>query len=34
MIFVSDTARDSIKTVMASQHAKGKNLVLYLQGAS
>lgn len=33
MIVVSDLARDNIRTIMASQHARGKSLVLFLQGA-
>lgn len=33
MLIVSDVARDGIKSILNSQHARGKNLVLYLQGA-
>ncbi len=33
MLVVSDSARESIKLVLGSQHARGKSLVLYLQGA-
>ncbi len=33
MFVVSDNARENIGKVLQSQHAAGKSLVLYLQGA-
>ena len=33
MLFVSDSARDSLKTVLEAETAKGQKIVLYLQGA-
>jgi hypothetical protein len=33
MLIISDVARDGIKAILNSQHARGKKLVLYLQGA-
>jgi hypothetical protein len=32
MLFVSDSARDSLKPVLESENAKERQLVLYLQG--
>lgn len=32
MLFVSDSARDSLKAVLASEQAKNQQLVFYLQG--
>lgn len=33
MLIITDTARDSLHRILASEHASGKSLVLYLQGA-
>ncbi len=32
MLFVSDSARDSLKDVFQSEKAKNQQLILYLQG--
>jgi hypothetical protein len=33
MLFVSDSARDSLKTALEAEKAKDQKIVLYLQGA-
>ncbi len=33
MLVVSDNARDSLSRILASEHATGKSLIIYLQGA-
>ncbi len=33
MLIVTDSAREPLKTILASKSAQGKTLVLYLQGA-
>jgi hypothetical protein len=32
MLFVSDSARDSLKSVLGSEKAQNQQLVIYLQG--